>query len=146
MLIFLKNVLLFFSFILFFLLYLLACLHFFFHNFLMGFYLLLNEHVIHMYSSANKKNWPKTWSLRFDILMINVCIWDYKPGRLVLRCWCLTPINHKVACGDDLEIFIMMSKFHRKRIWEVIRWNIVMFPKSVWAINFSSDWCMICLP
>ena len=31
----------------------------------------------------------------------------------------------------------VLSKFHGKRIWGVIRWNIFMFPKSVWASGES---------
>ena len=49
---------------------------------------------------------PKTWSLRLDLLTIKMCTWDNKPWRVVLRCWCLTSVNHEVVCGDDREIFV----------------------------------------
>ena len=44
---------------------------------------------------------PKTGSLRCDILTIKMCTRGNKPWRLVLRCWCLTSVNHEVVCGDD---------------------------------------------
>ena len=57
--------------------------------------------------SANKtRKRPKTWSLRFDLLTIKMCTWDNKPWRLVLRCGCLTSVNHEVVCGGDREIFV----------------------------------------
>ena len=141
----------FFLFILFFLLYLVACPPFFPTTSLWVFACCwLNMSFICIAVLTHKK----TKNMKFEIWFTDD---QYVHMRLqtwwviVFRCWYLTPLNHKVACGDDLEIFSMMSKFHWKRIWEVIRWNIVMFPESVWAfrmraINFSSDWCMICLP
>ena len=61
--------------------------------------------------SENKtRKKAETWSLRFALLTIEMCIWDYKSSRLVLRCWCLTSINREVVCGDDREIFVMIIK------------------------------------
>ena len=31
---------------------------------------------------TKRKKRPKTWSLRFDLLTIEMCIWDYKSSRL----------------------------------------------------------------
>ena len=49
---------------------------------------------------------PQTSSLRFDLLSIKMCTWDNKPWRSVLRCGCLTSVNHEVVCGGDREIFV----------------------------------------
>ena len=34
---------------------------------------------------TKRKKRPKTWSLRFDLLTIEMCIWDYKSSRLVFK-------------------------------------------------------------
>ena len=36
-------------------------------------------------------------SLKFDLPTIKTCICGYKSSRLVLRCWCLTSMNHEVV-------------------------------------------------
>ena len=83
--------------------------------------------------SANKtRKKSKTWSLRFDLLTIKMCTWDYKPWRLVLRCWCLTSINHEVMCGGDREIFVTI-------IEGSLQFDLILL--QIWnKITLSSRW------
>ena len=45
-----------------------------------------DEYILMIKVRAKSEKRPKTWSLRFDLLTIKMCTWDYKPWRLVLRC------------------------------------------------------------
>ena len=65
-----------------------------------------DEGILMIKVRTKREKRPKTWSLRFDLLTIKMCTWDYKPWRLVLRCWFLTSMNHEVVCGGDREIFL----------------------------------------
>ena len=60
-----------------------------------------NEDILMIKVWTKREKRPKTGSLRFDILTIKMCTRGNKPCRLVLRCWCLTSVNHEVVCGDD---------------------------------------------
>ena len=82
---------------------------------------------------------PKTWSLRFDLLTVKMCIWDYKSSRLVLRCLCLASMNPEVVCGDDREIFVMIIEgLILLQLWNKIveswRW-----PPSFKSIQITSS-------
>ena len=46
----------------------------------------LDEYILMIKVRTKSEKRPKTWSLRFDLLTIKMCTWDYKPWRLVLRC------------------------------------------------------------
>ena len=65
-----------------------------------------DEYILMIKVRTKREKRPKTWSLRFDLLTIKMCIWDYKSSRLISRCSCLTSMNYEVACGDDREIFV----------------------------------------
>ena len=65
-----------------------------------------DEDILMIKVRTKREKRPKTWSLRFDLLTIKMCTRDNKPWRLVLRCGCLTSVNHEVVCGGDLEIFV----------------------------------------
>ena len=100
--------------------------------------------------SANKRQIKaETWSLRFDLLTIKMCIWDYKSSRLVLRCWCLTSINHEVVCGNDREIFVTIIEGSLQfdlillQLWNKItlssRW-----PPSFKSLQITSSFLSLC--
>ena len=102
--------------------------------------------------SANKREKrPKTWSMRFDLLTIKMCTWDYKPWRLVLRCWCLTSMNHEVMCGGDREIFVTIIEGSLQfdlillQLWNKItlssRW-----PPSFKSLQITSYLLSLCCP
>ena len=65
-----------------------------------------DEYILMIKVRTKREKRPKTWSLRFDLLTIKMCIWDYKSSRLISRCSCLTSMNYEVVCGDDREIFV----------------------------------------
>ena len=65
-----------------------------------------DEDILMIKVRTKREKRPKTWSLRFDLLTIKMCTWDYKPWRLVLRCWFLTSMNHEVVCRGDREEFV----------------------------------------
>ena len=60
-------------------------------------------HILMIKVRTKRQKSPKTMSLRFDLLKSEMRTWDYKPWRLVLKCWFFTCKNHKVVCGDDRE-------------------------------------------
>ena len=92
---------------------------------------------------------PKTWSLRLDLLTIKMCTWDNKPWRVVLRCWCLTSVNHEVVCGDDREIFVTIIEGSLQfdlillQLWNKItlssRW-----PPSFKSLQITSSFLSLC--
>ena len=45
-----------------------------------------NEDTLWIKVRTKRKKRPKTWSLRFDLLKINMCTWDNNPWKLVIRC------------------------------------------------------------
>ena len=65
-----------------------------------------DEYILMIKVRTKREKRPKTWSLRFDLLTIKMCIWDYKSSRLISRCSCLTSMNYEVVRGDDREIFV----------------------------------------
>ena len=65
-----------------------------------------DEDILMIKVRTKREKRPKTWSLRFDLLTIKMCTRGNKPWRLVLRCWCLTSVNHEVVCRDDREILV----------------------------------------
>ena len=69
-----------------------------------------DEDILMIKGRTKPEKRPQTWCLRFDLLTIKMCTWDYKPWRLVLRSWYLTSMNHEVVCGDDREIFVTIIK------------------------------------
>ena len=64
------------------------------------------EDILMIKVRTKREKRPKTWCLRFNLLTIKICTWDYKPWRLVLRCWFLISMNHEVMCGGNREIFV----------------------------------------
>ena len=81
---------------------------------------------------------PKTWSLRFDLLTIKMCTWDNKPWRLVLRCGCLTSVNHEVVCGGDREIFVTIIEGSLEFDLILLQlWNKIALSSS-WLPSFKS--------
>ena len=80
----------------------------------------------------------KTWSLRFELLTIKMCIRDYKSSRLVLRCWCLTSMNHEVICAGDREIFVSIIEDSLEFDLILLRlWNKIAL-SSRWPPSFKS--------
>ena len=69
-----------------------------------------DEDILVIKVRTKRRKRPRTWSLRFDLLKINMCAWDNKPWKLVLRCRCLTFMNHDVLFGDDREIFATIKE------------------------------------
>ena len=73
-----------------------------------------------------------------ESLTIKMCTWDYKPLRLVLRCWCLTSMNHEVVSGDGHETFVTMIEGSLEfdlillQLWSKIALS------SRWHPNFKS--------
>ena len=63
-----------------------------------------DEDILKIKVRTKREKRPKTSSLRFDLLTIKMCTWDYNPWRLVIRYGCLTSMNHEVVGGDDREI------------------------------------------
>ena len=88
--------------------------------------------MIKVWTKCEKR--PKTGSLRFDILTIKMYTWGNKPWRLVLRCWCLTSVNHEVVCGDDREIFVTIieGSLEFDQLWNKIALT------SSWLPSFKS--------
>ena len=82
-----------------------------------------DEDILMIKVRTKREKRPKTWSLRFDLLTIKMCTWDYKPWRLVLRCWCLTSMNHEVMCGGDREIFVTMIEGRQFDLILLQIWN-----------------------
>ena len=76
-----------------------------------------DEDILMIKVRTKREKRPKTWSLRFDLLTIKMCTWDYKPWRLVLRCWFLTSMNHEVVCGGDR---LQEGKYFK---WSPITWD-----------------------
>ena len=91
-----------------------------------------DEDILMIKVRTKREKRSKTWSLRFDLLTIKMCTWDYKPWRLVLRCWCLTSMNHEVMCGGDREIFVTM-------IEGSLQFDLILL--QIWnKIALSSRW------
>ena len=76
---------------------------------------------------------PKTWSLRLDLLTIKMCTWDNKPWRVVLRCWCLTSMNHEVMCRGDREIFVTIIEGSLQFDLQLIYFNFEIKLRKVWG-------------
>ena len=110
-----------------------------------------DEDILMIKVRTKREKRPKTWSLRFDLLMIKMCTWDYKPWRLVLRCWCLTSMNHEVVCGGDREIFVTIIEGSLQfdlillQLWNKItlssRW-----PPSFKSLQITSSLLSLCCP
>ena len=67
-----------------------------------------DENILIIKVRTKREKRPRTWGKGFESLTIKMCTWDYKPLRLVLRCWCLTSMNHEVVSGDGRETFVTM--------------------------------------
>ena len=110
-----------------------------------------DEDILMIKVRTKREKRPKTWSLRFDLLTIKMCTWDYKPWRLVLRCWCLTSMNHEVMCGGDREIFVTIIEGSLQfdlillQLWNKItlssRW-----PPSFKSLQITSSLLSLCSP
>ena len=110
-----------------------------------------DEDILMIKVRTKREKKSKTWSLRFDLLTIKMCTWDYKPWRLVLRCWCLTSINHEVMCGGDREIFVTIIEGSLQfdlillQLWNKItlssRW-----PPSFKSLQITSYLLSLCCP
>ena len=110
-----------------------------------------DEDILMIKVRTKREKRPKTWSLRFDLLTIKMCTWDYKPWRLVLRCWCLTSMNHEVMCGGDREIFVTIIEGSLQfdlillQLWNKItlssRW-----PPSFKSLQITSSLLSLCCP
>ena len=110
-----------------------------------------DEDILMIKVRTKREKRPKTWSLRFDLLTIKMCIRDYKPWRLVLRCWCLTSMNHEVVCGGDREIFVTIIEGSLQfdlillQLWNKItlssRW-----PPSFKSLQITSSLLSLCSP
>ena len=92
---------------------------------------------------------PKTWSLRLDLLTIKMCTWDNKPWRVVLRCWCLTSVNHEVVCGDDREIFVTIIGGNFEFDLVLLQlWNKIAlssrWPPSFKSLQITSSFLSLC--
>ena len=97
----------------------------------------LDEDILMVEVRTKREKRPKTWSLRFDLLTIKMCTWDYKPWRLVLRCWCLTSMNHEVVCGGDREIFVTIIEGSLQFDLILLQlWNKIA--RSSWPLSFKS--------
>ena len=66
------------------------------------------ENILIIKVRTKREKRPRTWGMGFESLTIQMCTWDDKPLRLVLRCWCLTSMNHEVVSGDGHETFLTM--------------------------------------
>ena len=96
-----------------------------------------DEYILMIKVRTKSEKRPKTWSLRFDLLTIKMCTWDYKPWRLVLRCWCLTSMNHEVMCGGDREIFVTIIEGSLQFDLILLQlWNKIA--RSSWPLSFKS--------
>ena len=110
-----------------------------------------DEDILMIKVRTKREKRPKTWSLRFDLLTIKMCTRDYKPWRLVLRCWCLTSMNHEVMCGGDREIFVTIIEGSLQfdlillQLWNKItlssRW-----PPSFKSLQITSSLLSLCCP
>ena len=110
-----------------------------------------DEDILMIKVRTKREKRSKTWSLRFDLLTIKMCTWDYKPWRLVLRCWCLTSMNHEVMCGGDREIFVTIIEGSLQfdlillQLWNKItlssRW-----PPSFKSLQITSSLLSLCSP
>ena len=108
-----------------------------------------DEDILMIKVRTKREKRSKTWSLRFDLLTIKMCTWDYKPWRLVLRCWCLTSMNHEVMCGGDREIFVTIIEGSLQfdlillQLWNKIalssRW-----PPSFKSLQITSTFLSLC--
>ena len=108
-----------------------------------------DEDILMIKVRTKREKRPKTWSLRFDLLTIKMCTRGNKPWRLVLRCWCLTPVNHEVVCGDDREIFVTIIEGSLEfdlillQLWNKIalssRW-----PPSFKSLQITSSFLSLC--
>ena len=97
-----------------------------------------DEDILMIKVRTKREKRPKTWSLRFDLLTIKMCTWDYKPWRLVLRCWCLTSMNHEVMCGGDREIFVTIIEGSLQFDLILLQlWNKIALSSS-WPPSFKS--------
>ena len=97
-----------------------------------------DEDIFKIKVRTKREKRPKTWSLRFDLLTIKMCTWDYKPWRLVLRCWCLTSMNHEVMCGGDREIFVTIIEGSLQFDLILLQlWNKITL-SSRWPPSFKS--------
>ena len=97
-----------------------------------------DEDIFKIKVRTKREKRPKTWSLRFDLLTIKMCTWDYKPWRLVLRCWCLTSMNHEVMCGGDREIFVTIIEGSLQFDLILLQlWNKIAL-SSRWPPSFKS--------
>ena len=67
-----------------------------------------DENILIIKVRTKREKRPRTWGKGFESLRMKMCTWDYKPLRLVLRCWCLTSMNHEVVSGDGRETFVTM--------------------------------------
>ena len=74
--------------------------------------------------------------------------WDF-PWRLVLRCWCLTSMNHELACGGDREIFVTIIE--GSLLFDLILlqlWNKIALssrrPPSLKSLQITSSFLSLC--
>ena len=78
-----------------------------------------------------------------------MCIWDNKSSRLVLRCVCLTSMNHEVVCGDDREIFVTIIEGSLEfdlillQLWNKIAWSS-SWPPSFKSFQITSSLLSLC--
>ena len=110
-----------------------------------------DEDILMIKVRTKREKRSKTWSLRFDLLTIKMCTWDYKPWRLVLRCWFLTSMNHEVVCGGDREKFVTIIEGSLQfdlillQLWNKItlssRW-----PPSFKSLQITSSLLSLCSP
>ena len=91
-----------------------------------------DEDILMIKMRTKREKRPKTWCLRFNLLTIKICTWDYKPWKLVLRCWFLISMNHEVMCGGDREIFVTI-------IGGSLQFDLIVL--QLWnKITLSSRW------
>ena len=97
-----------------------------------------DEDILMIKVRTKREKRSKTWSLRFDLLTIKMCTRDYKPWRLVLRCWCLTSMNHEEVCGGDREIFVSIIEGSLQFDLILLKlWNKITL-SSRWPLSFKS--------
>ena len=108
-----------------------------------------DEDILMVKVRTKREKRPKTWSLRFDLLTIKMCTRDNKPWRLVLRCGCLTSVNHEVVCGGDLEIFVTIIEGSLEfdlillQLWNKIALSSRWLPSSK-SLRITSSFLSLC--
>ena len=100
-----------------------------------------DEDILMVKVRTKREKRPKTWSLRFDLLTIKMCTWDNKPWRLVLRCGCLTSVNHEVVCGGDREIFVTIveGSLEFDLIWLKLWYKIALSSRWLPKLQITSN-------